>query len=212
MTRRRPDRIRALVLAALLVLLACARPVAPRHEPWTRAEYFQPAELHPDPSRAGPLQEWYAAVLGAMDEPSFRALAVRPGRCYRFLWLRTWHPPMAARVCEVAGSAVGELRVLDGRSRPGAVHRLVELRRTSLSPAAWNLLQARVRAAGLWEGVAPDPRDPGLAEGSRWVFEGLDDGRRRVVDLYSPDDRAWQDLGLSMMRLCGAEIPDREVY
>lgn len=148
-----------------------------------------------------------------MGEPSFLELARRPGRCYRFLWLRTWHPPMSARACRVGEQGVVELRVLDGLSRPGVDHRLRAARRVVIDAAAWELLEARVRGAGFWEHPGPNPiAAPDPEEGSRWVFEGIDDGRAQVVDLYTPEEAEWVDLGLYLLGLAGVPVPEREVY
>lgn len=148
-----------------------------------------------------------------MGEPSFLELARRPGRCYRFLWLRTWHSPMSVRVCQVGERGVVDLRVLDGLARPGQPHRLRASRRVVIDAAAWELVEARVRAAGFWEAPGPSAIGaPDPEEGSRWVFEGVADGQGKAVDLYTPEEAAWVDLGLYMMALAGVRVPEREVY
>ncbi len=148
-----------------------------------------------------------------MGEPSFLELSRRPGRCYRFLWLRTWHSPISARICRVDELGIVELRLLDGFARPGVPHRLRASRRVVIDAAEWELLEARVQAAGFWEAPRPNPLlAPEPEEGSRWVFEGVQDGRVQVVDLYTPEEAEWVDLGLYMMALGGVRVPEREVY
>src|SRR5271169_2890576 len=60
--------------------------------------------------------DWYAPHLSAMREPSLWELSKSQStQSYRFLWLRTFHHPVSARLT-VAGDGSGELsiKVLSG--------------------------------------------------------------------------------------------------
>ena len=200
------------VLAALLLALGCVRSPSGAAPAWTRAEYFDPAMLHPDPAVGRARQEGYAAALSAMGEPSFIELARRPGRSFRFLWLRHWHGAVSVRVSQVGDLAVADLRVLRRPPSEGGGGGLAASRRVVIDAAGWEALLDRVQAAGFWTAPTQDPHDQPGPEGSRWVFEGIDDGRLQVVDRFSPDDPALVGLGLYMVALAGLDVPHREVY
>ena len=197
----------------MLCILACARPGPPAPGPaWTRPEYVPMALLHRDPAIARYRQDWYARTLQALGEPSFQELARRPGQAYRFLWLRHWHGAVSVRISRVGDLAVADARTLSGRARfEDQGGRLVEARRVTLAGADWLRLEAQLAAAGFWAAPAADPVDGG-AEGARWVFEGVDDGRVHLVDRFSPDDPALVELGLAFLALAGLQVPEREVY
>jgi len=205
------------LLLSLLLLVSChSRPAPGTVAAWTRPEYFAPGLLHPDPGVAAVRQEWYADALARLGEPSFMLLARQPGEGYRFLWLRTWHPAMVVRVHRVGQLAVAEVRRLDGRSPPAALGRLVATRRRTVSAAELAHLEQTLEAARFWSQPSHDPLDgtvfPSVEEGSRWVFEGYDDGRLQVVDRFSPDDPALVALGLELLSLAGVHPDPRTVY
>ena len=45
--------------------------------------------------------EWYSAILQKMNEPPLSAFAQRADEGYRFIWLRTFHPPITVTVWQV---------------------------------------------------------------------------------------------------------------
>ncbi|MCK6504900.1 hypothetical protein L6R53_16135 [Myxococcota bacterium] len=199
------------VLLALAAGVGCARPRPATEVAWTRPEYFDPATLHGEPAVGRARQEWYAATLSSLLEPSFLELARRPGQTYRFLWLRHWHAPLSVRVSRVGDQAVADLRVLERPSAAGP-SRLRARRRVVLDAQDWTGLLDHLQAAGFWTAPTRDPHDQLGPEGARWVIEGLDEGRVHVVDRFSPDDPAVVALGLYMVGLAGLTVPPREVY
>lgn len=198
-------------MLSLVLFAACAARVPPAPA-WTRPEYFLPAELHPDPGIGALRQDWYAQALSRLGEPSFRELARRPGRAWRFLWLRTWHPALVVRLHPVGHLAVAEVRRLDGRGRPEALGYNVQVQRRTVSAQEWGRFQAEIDRLDFWEMPGADPSDPVDLDGARWVFEGLQDGRTHVVDRFSPDQPELVELGLFMLHLAGVEIDPQEVY
>jgi hypothetical protein len=52
----------------------------------------------------------------------------------------------------------------------------------------------------------------GGTDGSQWIIEGVENGRYRVDDRWSPDAGPIRELGLGMIDLAGLRIPKEEIY
>ena len=179
--------ISTLIVSSLTALLLVA----------SRAEVFQPVSV-PEPSRAQPARNtcqaatddeyywpdgtfssgddkfqraWYSSQLRAMGEPTLSCGASEQGEIYRFLWLRTFHRPIAVRVTLAHGTGSLVAIELDGAGgyEPGRV-----LHRTErpLAPGEATLMSARLHDIGFWA-MAPSlpPGDIGL-DGAQWIVEG----------------------------------------
>ena|ERR1039458_4389217 len=87
------------------------------------AQFFPKSSLDPrgDDFKAN----WYSTQLRALQEPSLFALATnRKAESYRFLWLRTFHHPVAVRVdLQADGSWMLVTKVANGAGgySPGSV-------------------------------------------------------------------------------------------
>lgn len=145
---------------------------------------------------------WYGCSLRAMAEPSLQAAKNPPGtQAYRFLWLRTWDPPVAVRL-SVAKEGTGTLavRITNGRggAYPGALANEESRRLSKAEVDGW---LAKLAAANFW--MLPSfQREPGEG-GAQWLVEGLKDGQYHLVDRWSPPEGPIRDLGLEMLKLTG---------
>ena len=158
--------------------------------------------------------DWYTGQLKALAEPSLWALSRnrRQGDVYRFLWLRTFHNPIAVRLIvnpDMTGVVIAKVANGKGGYEPG---RLV---RGDSHPVGRNgtaLLQIRLREANFWN--APPGGLPGGADGARWIVEGLSNGRYQVVDSWSPikSDPIYR-LGMTFLAdLAGLNVAGDELY
>ncbi|MCB9781137.1 MAG: hypothetical protein H6742_21400 [Alphaproteobacteria bacterium] len=197
-------------LFLVLALLSCRPPAPPPTVAWTRPGYFSPDQLHADPDIAALRHEWYAATLAEAGEPSFRALAHRPGRAWRFLWLRQWHQPVIVRISEVGDRGVAEVHLLTGMAEPGRVGSDLDHWRVSLTPEELARLHADLDRVDLLHQPSRDPDDDPTLDGARWVFEGLDDGLAVVVDRFSPEDPDLTQLGRTFLEL--GRVPFEDFY
>ena len=123
-------------------------------------------------------------VLTTMHESYLGAPSDVPScERYRFLWLRTFHCPVAIRV-ERHGTSRGlALRVLNGKGGydPGL---LVRSEERAVTAAQWDRLQQRLSAAGFWS-LPLRGKQQGL-DGARWVLEGARPGEHRIVHRWCP--------------------------
>lgn len=152
------------------------------------AQYFPPAAL-------GSFRiDWYSKHLTALQEPSLYAMRTERGtEVYRFLWLRTFHHPVAVRVvCRQDGDMiVCKMCAGAGGYEPG---RLILNRSAPFSPQQKTQLKALLESSGFWELSSQDTSFG--RDGSQWIVEAVKDGRYHIVDRWTPQSGVVRDLGL----------------
>lgn len=149
--------------------------------------------------------QWYSQSLHAMGEPVLDAGG--GDRSYRFLWLRSFHNPVAVRIESLDGKhrlVAVELDAADGR--PGRVQRRTEI---VLSREQFADVERLVADSGFWT-MAPTERSGGR-DGAQWIIEGATD-RYHAVDRWSPTSGAVRRIGTGFLALAGWTFEDREVY
>jgi hypothetical protein len=158
------------------------------------------------------LADWYSEELYAMQEPSLWSLSRQDPKAvaYRFLWLPSFHRPMAVRVVVSGEGATLHAVQLDRRSaygggKPGA------RRSVKLSRDQWAELRRRVDEAKF--GSLPPSMWHGIADGAAFVLEGVDGGKYHVVNANTnpkPDERyrRYKTLCEAMVKLSGLDVMD----
>lgn len=159
------------------------------------------------PSVDATTSEWYSKHLKAMEEPPL--WNVKEGSGFRFLWLRTFHHPVAIRVQHQGTGITLHAIELDGNGGvlPGGRLRHKDI---SLTSKQWTQLQAQVERAGFWKLTAVRG-EMGL-DGSQWIVEGYRKGRYHLVDRWTPKNGEYRKLGLLFLQLTGWEFTKGEIY
>jgi hypothetical protein len=159
-------------------------------------------------------EPWYGKHLRAMQErPLCSGGSQRTA--YRFLWLRTFHAPIAIRI--EAGDK-GHLLVAkrltgQGGYDPGSI----DLERTvPVSADDWDRLSLLVANAGFWSEPTQEARDcpDGNVcvhfDGAQWVLEGFSHGHYHAVDRWSPTTEgpfsAYREACLYLVQLAGLDV------
>jgi hypothetical protein len=175
------------------------------------AQFFPQYSL--DLDKGGLKAQWYSRQLHALNEPSLSEMAASPSaEVYRFLWLRSFHHPIAIRL-EVRPDGTGVLttRIASGAGgyAPG---KLIRDSTRALTKADTYTALAKINSDGFWE--APNPvDDQGGTDGSQWVIEGVRDGKYHVVDRWTPSKGVAHDLGIMFaFDLAKLNLPKDEVY
>lgn len=131
-------------------------------------------------------EKWYPAFLAVMKEPSlFQKSAGADVEQYRFLWLRTFHQPIAVRVRKDASGITLRVIRLSGQGgyEPGSIEHEASF---ALTEDQWDAFLKELEAASFWTmPTEEDPLNIGL-DGSRWVLEGRAAGKYHFVDRWSP--------------------------
>jgi len=149
-----------------------------------------------------------------MREPSLWDLSKSTSaESYRFLWLRTFHHPVSARL-DVAGDGAGELvvKVLSGAGGYNPGH-LIQNRRIKVSKESVDHFLELLNKADFWN-VPTEPELGGVGcDGAQWIIEAAKGGRYHVVDRWSPEEGPYRMAGLFLaINLGGLNPRYNEVY
>jgi hypothetical protein len=158
--------------------------------------------------------KWYSNQLHALGEPSLFALAQEEeAESYRFLWLRTFHHPIAVRVDRLQsdGSWILVTKIASGAGGYSPGKLTTNTSRKLTAQDVQNLL-SKFESSGFWN--APNPvNDQTGTDGSQWIIEGVKAGHYHVIDRWSPKNGPARDLGLFLaFELAKLSIPKNEIY
>lgn len=152
--------------------------------PEASSEYFSPGVFEPRPDLDAFLRRWYSKHLSAMAEPPLAPLAQNGTEVYRFLYLRSFHHPLAVRAQRSSEGAVLVVKELDGiggSHNPGS---LIVDRQRRLDGAEWDELGRRLVTAGFW--TLGEDEAPLGEDGAQWILEGGVSSKYHVVTRWSP--------------------------
>lgn len=174
----------------------------PAHLP---QRYVPPAAL--DPLESGP--SWaYAWLLEHVDEPT---LSCGIGTdAIRFVWQRSFHPPVVIRVgfdnadAWLTAIALGE--PADGAQLGPEQARISK----PLSAAQTSKLMAQMQDSPI-ANFGEEAEAWGL-DGSTWLFEQRSGWRYYAVSRWSPRQGGLRDLGMLLVDFSELEIPQAERY
>ena len=161
----------------------------PNDPPDANPQYFPNGTFH-DSSESDNFnnfkERWYSKHLRAMAEPSLpEATKYRALVAYRFLWLRTFHHPIAIRLTirlDGTGFLTGKVASGRGGYEPGVLSQNDSFGISKPQVQTFlNLLQK----AAFW--VLPTENAPGGFDGAGWILEGVQVGNYHVVDRWSPE-------------------------
>ena len=172
---------------------------------------FAPDEVNEDSIRS----QRYSEQLTALQEPSlFESKQDDTAQSYRFLWLRTFHHPVAVRVlihADGSGTLVTKMGDGMGGYEPGNL--IVD--KTELLPAdRVKKFSEELQHLGYWTLPGLPGRETTVGtDGARWVIEGVRGGTYHLVDRWSPENGPVRELGLYFIReLSGSYLKDKKIY
>jgi hypothetical protein len=145
-----------------------------------------------------------------MKEPSLLC-GNEVAETYRFLWLRSFHHPIAVRI-ERSGDGISleAVELSETGSYPSSV--LHRAKRT-LSSQDWAELQALLVRSDFWKLPTKRPDDSILMmDGAGWIVEGRREGVYHIVNRDSRDGGDYRALGLLFLRLSGFSVPPSDIY
>ena len=179
-------------------------------------QYFPPGVLETASPAHGSEADWYARHLKAMHEPSLWELARNPNaEAYRFLWLRSFHHPIAVRlVVRSSGSGWINVRMTSGKGgyAPG---RMVRDGVSWLTKSKTQSFLTALENMDFW-GLRTQPvANDGIVglDGAQWIVEGVKNGQYHVIDRFSPDTQApVRAIGLLALKLGRLRVRSGDVY
>jgi hypothetical protein len=157
--------------------------------------------------------EWYSKQLTALQEPSlWEASKKQETESYRFLWLRTFHRPIAIRVDVSAdGTSLLTAKMTSGAGGydPG---KLTQNQAITLTKEQTNLFLAQIGEHNFWK-LPSVEEAPAGSDGAQWIIEGVRAQTYHVVDRWSPQDGDVRAMGLFMVnQLAKMKVSAKEVY
>ena len=177
-----------------------------------QTQYFPPRVF----CRAGEAEpcNWYAPHLRAMGEPSLWELSKSQSvESYRFLWLRTFHHPVSARLdLRSDGSAELVVKVLSGQGgyKPG---HLTQNRTLKISKDSVDYFLELLNKAQFWTAPTEQEADGVGCDGAQWIMEGVKTSQYHVVDRWSPKEGPYRKAALFLaINLGGLNPRYNDVY
>jgi hypothetical protein len=159
------------------------------------------------------LDQWYSSALEKLGEPSLYERSGSAFQSYRFLWLRSFHHPVAVRLdLRQGGTAVLVVKVAGGTS--GAISsRLLEEHSEAVTRKQVEAFLTKVDSVGYWDLIAKQAPTERAPDGSEWIVEGVKAGRYHVVQRWSPQDGPIRTLGLAfVLDLARLKLLPAEIY
>jgi len=155
----------------------------------------------------------YTDQLRGLDEPSLLEEAKNPSlESYRFVWLRTFHHPIAVRL-DIMADGTGRLTTKIGSGAGGyEPGMLIENTSRSIEREQIKKFLRQIKNVGFWDLPSYDNTDMGQ-DGSAWIIEGVKDGKYHVADRWSPSKGPVHKLGMTLaMTFANLKIPKDEYY
>jgi hypothetical protein len=152
--------------------------------------------------------------LRDMNEPSLWEASQKQNReIYRFIWLRSFHQPVAVRVT-IGADGSGDLvvKVLSGKGGydPGS---LVLNQQSHVSQFEAQSFIEKLSNANFWSLSTIRIENAGGRAGASWIMEGTKNGTYHIVDRWSPHTDSYRDACTYLVfSLAELKIPDREIY
>lgn len=177
-----------------------------------QVNYFPAGSLSPDPQADEFCAKWYGSELAILQEPSlWGSSRTEQTQSYRFLWLRTFHRPLAIRLdVNADGTSRLTTKMASGTVgfHPG---KLVENTTVSLDKEKTDRFLRKIDEYKFWQ--LQSVQDAGGNDGAEWIIEGIKDGSYHVVSRWSPDSGPVRAIGLLMVEdLAKLKIPPAETY
>ena len=146
-----------------------------------------------------------------MGEPALSQLDDQVAEVYRFLWLRTFHHPVALRLQNSGGLKTLVVRQLSGAGgyEPGGlvVDDVIEI-----EDQEWDTFERLLDNSNFWQLPETSEAVSGF-DGASWVLEAVRDGQYHVVDRWSPDEKdsskedlKFRDACLYLLKLSDLDI------
>ena len=178
-----------------------------------KPQYFPAESLGKTEALPESDRERYTEILAEFNEPSLWKLCEDArAECYRFLWLRTFHPAVCIRI-DVTSKGTGELTKKIGTGECGfnGVGPLTLDKLEWLTKEDVAKFRAQLQIFKMWDEPTLDG-SMGL-DGAQWIFEAVKEDTYHVVGRWSPKDGPVRTIGLKMMiDLAKLKLLYEEVY
>jgi len=176
-----------------------------------RLLYFPPGALSANEWHDQFTTDWYSKHLAAMDEHSLYMPGYIAEECYRFLWLRSFHHPIAVCLWRSGDAHFVHVKQLSGAGgyEPG---KLVINRTRFLTKGEWDEFIRLLEEASYWK--LPTEDSVIGNDGARWVLEGVRENRYHIVDRWGPKGGNYREACLYLLGIAnlGIDVFGEDIY
>jgi hypothetical protein len=171
--------------------------------------YFPPGVFSTNESHDQFRADWYSKHLEAMKEESFYFSGNSEMEGYRFLWLRSFHHPVAVRIWNSGGEQFITVKEMNGAGGYGP-GKLILNQTRKLAKAEWDEFTRLLERTCYWELPTEDERLG--RDGARWILEGVRGGRYHIVDRWGPESGSYREACLYALKLSGLRADGEDIY
>lgn len=155
-------------------------------------------------------RKFYSSSLAAMEEPALKDK--KNVEVYRFLWLRSFHPPVSVRLWQSGNECYMNTKQLSDMGVPkndeAIFSKSLAVNKTqSITREEWSHFQELLKKAGFWSMPTIDENPVGL-DGAGWLLEGVKQDQYHVVHRQSPAEGAYRELCIYLLRVSGVKIDE----
>ncbi len=200
------------VLAFIIGITAAALWFGKPHKQFADDNYFPVGVFSPHEGELNWTRKFYSSSLAAMQEPPLFPLKDKNVEAYRFLWLRSFHPPVSLRLWQTGNQSYMSTKQLsdvgvpiDGEAIFTKTLAVNETR--SITQEEWAHFQELLKKAGFWSMPTADENPIGL-DGAGWLLEGVKQDQYHVVHRHSPEQRAYREVCIYLLRVSGVKIDE----
>ena len=165
-----------------------------------QTKFFPPGALSERKDLNQFVSDWYSKQLQGLEEPSLWELSKTQGsQSYRFLWLRTFHHPVAIRVdINADGTSRLTTKMTSGAGGYGP-GKLIRNDVKTLTKERTDWFLQVIEQNSFWKLPTRDETRMGF-DGAQWIVEGVKDGNYHIVDRWSPERGEIRAIGLAMIK------------
>lgn len=151
---------------------------------------------------------WYTKHLKVMNEPSLLSVPDEINEAYRFLWLRSFHNPIALRIWRVGEQRCLAVKESDGAGgyEPG---KIIVNETRPLTEDQWIAFKVKLEQSNFWNLGQQDINEQGN-DGAQWIVEGNKEKKYHIVDRWGGGENRFACLYL--LRLSNLKIKEDDIY
>lgn len=205
-------RFAVTVLTFIVGITAAAIWFGKPHKRFADDNYFPVGVFSPHEDKLNWITKFYSSSLAAMQEPPLSSLKDTNVEAYRFLWLRSFHPPVSVRLWRTGKQSHMTTKQLSDVGVPqngeAIVPKTMASNETqSITEEEWDHFQELLKKAEFWSMPTVD-ETPIALDGAGWLLEGVKLDQYHVVHRQSPDQGAYREVCIYLLRVSGVKIDE----
>jgi len=182
-----------ILFLCLVILIGCSSQTK-------RTGFFPDGTFHDDPKRNADISKWAVDSLNILQEPSLFALSNDSRvQCYRLLLLPSFKKTVTVRLTlkrDDAGTLDVKIMNEPGKNEPARLNESKTIHASKQQVADFLHLLDK---ANFWDLPVRDERF--VLDGTTFIIEGVKDGKYQVVKRWSPEEGAYLEAALFLLRL-----------